>query len=164
MNGAILLVGLPGSGASTVGGFLATRLGVPYLDDEALLERTAGMTSAALLETGGEGALRQAESRVLTLLLGMPGDLVAAVPDGVIDDPADRARLVAANAHVVWLRCSIPILARRMTQRWGSDAATLLRKLTADRVGLYEEVADQVIDTDAQPAGAVANVIMESLR
>lgn len=163
MNRSILLVGLPGSGASTVGGFLASRLGLPYLDDEALLERTAGLTSGALLETKGEEALRKAESRVLTLLLGMPGNLVAAVPDGIIDDPADRARLVGANAHVVWLRCSIPILARRMSLRWGADAATTLRKLTADRVGLYEEVAGQVIDTDAQPAGAVANVIIEAL-
>jgi shikimate kinase len=163
VNRSILLVGLPGSGASTVGGFLATRLGLPYLDDEALMERTAGMTSAALRESGGDEALRKAESRVLTLLLGMPGNLVAAVPDGVIDDPSDRARLVEATAHVVWLRCSIPILARRMASRWGADAPTLLRKLTADRVGLYEEVADQVVDTDAQPAGAVANVIMDAL-
>jgi shikimate kinase len=145
VNPTVLLVGLPGSGATTVGTLLANRLGTAFLDDDVLLERAGG------------------PSRALTLLLAMPGGLVAAVPDEVIDNPGDRERLAAASAHVVWLRCSIPVLARRLAATWGPEAATTLRRLTAERSGCYEQVADQVIDTDAQPAGAVAKMIMSAL-
>ncbi len=142
MTRTVLLIGLPGSGATAVGSLLASRLGTPFLDDDALTERAGGSTQA------------------LTLLLGMQQGLVAAVPDDVIDDEDGRARLGSTDAHVVWLRCSIPVLARRLAAKWGPDAATTLRKLNADRAGRYEQVADQVIDTDAQPAGAVAKMIM----
>lgn len=145
MSRTVLLVGLPGSGASTVGALLASRLGTPFLDDEVLLERAGGSAQA------------------LTLLLGMPQGLVAAVPDDVVDDAAARERLAQSAAHVVWLRCSIPVLARRMAAKWGPEAATTLRRLNAERTGVYEQVADQVIDTDAQPAGAVAKMIMATL-
>jgi shikimate kinase/3-dehydroquinate synthase len=141
----VLLVGLPGSGGTTVGTLLGQRLGCPFLDDDALVAR-AGT---------GEHAM--------TLLMAMPGDLVAVVPDEVVDDAQARARIQASDAHVVWLRCSVPVLARRMTAKWGQDAATRLRRLVADRGGVYQELADQVVDTDAHPAGAVANTIIGTL-
>ena len=69
----ILLVGMMGTGKSTVGAALATRLGCPYLDNDSLLERTAGMTAPELVAADGEQALQLAESRVLTVLLALPG-------------------------------------------------------------------------------------------
>lgn len=142
----ILLVGLPGAGATTVGGLLSKRMGWPFLDDTALLERTGS------------------SSRALTLLLGMPGELVATVPGAVIDDPIDRERLVGTGSHVVWLRCSLGVLARRVGASLGEDAMAALRRLQADRNGLYEAVADQVVDTDAMPAGQVANLVIQAVR
>lgn len=141
----VLLVGLPGSGGTTVGTLLGQRLGCPFLDDDVLVER-AGSASHAL-----------------TLLMGMPGDLVAVVPDELVDDADARARIAASGAHVVWLRCSVPVLARRMLAAWGQEAATRLRRLVADRRGVYEQMAAQVVDTDAQPAGAVANLVIQVL-
>jgi len=141
----VLLIGLPGAGASTVGGLLSKRLGWPFLDDTALLDRTGSPT------------------RALTLLLGMPGQLVAAVPGAVIDDPVDRERLVAADSHVVWLRCSLAVLARRLGDRLGDDPTAALRRLYAERRGLYESVASQVVDTDGMPAGQVANLVIQAL-
>ena len=130
---------------TTVGGLLSKRLGWPFLDDAALLERTGSPT------------------RALTLLLGMPGQLVAAVPGPVIDDPLDRERLTGPGTHVVWLRCSIAVLSRRAGTRFGDDPTAALRRLHADRSGLYELVASQVVDTDAMPAGQVANLVIEAV-
>jgi shikimate kinase len=141
----VLLVGLPGSGATTVGGLLAKRLGWPFLDDSALLERTGS------------------PSRALTLVLGMPGQLVAALPAECVDDPADRARIAAADSHVVWLRCSIPVLARRLGSAFGDDPTAALRRLNAERGPVYEELASQVVDTDAMPAGQVANLVIQAV-
>ena len=142
----LLLVGLPGSGGTTVGTLLGQRLGCPFLDDDTLVERAGSAQHA------------------LTLLTAMPGDIVAVVPDEVMDDDVMRARIKASDAYVVWLRCTVPVLARRMSAKWGQEAATRLRRLVADRGDAYEKLADQVVDTDAHPAGAVANTIITTVR
>jgi shikimate kinase len=141
----ILLVGLPWAGATTVGGLLSKRLSWPFLDDDALLERTGS------------------PSRVLTLLLGMPGDLIAALPADTLDDPVDRERLLGGDSHVVWLRCSIPVLARRAGTQLGDDPMSVLRRLHSERHHYYEELATQVVDTDAMPAGQVANLVIQAI-
>jgi shikimate kinase len=142
----VLLVGLPGSGGTTVGSLLAQRLECPFLDDDVLVERTGSAENA------------------LTLLSAMPGPFVAVIPDEVVEDADALDRLGALEAHKVWLRCSVPILARRLAQDWGSDAPERLRRLVADRGDVYEVLASQVLDTDALPAGAVANAVLAVLR
>jgi shikimate kinase len=142
----VLLVGLPGAGVTTVGALIGQRLGWPFLDTDALLERTGSA------------------SRALTLLLGMPGELVAALPEGLVEDPSERARLGVAGNHVVWLRCSTRVLARRLGARLGDDVESDLRRLASERHPFYEELATQVVDTDMHPAGAVANLVIEQVR
>jgi shikimate kinase len=94
----------------------------------------------------------------------MPGQLVAAVPDGIVQDPAERSRLATPGTHVVWLRCSTRVLARRLGTRFGDDPERELRRLAGERLPLYEEVANQVLDTDIHPAGAVANSVIDHVR
>lgn len=167
MSQKVLLVGMMGSGKTSVGTMLSTRLGWPYLDNDALLERTAGASAAAILDGQGEPALRQAESQVLTLLLGMPGPMIGSVAGGVVLDEADRLRLQQATAKVVWLRATPQGLLRRISgsQRphLGEDPAAALRKLVAERNGFYAEVADQVIDVDVIPVGAICKQVIEGL-
>lgn len=164
----VLLIGMMGAGKSTVGAALAARLGCPYLDNDSLLERTAGQTAPELLASGGTDALREAESRVLTVLLALPGPMVGGVPGGVVLDEADRKRLADSDSHVVWLRTSVQVLARRVGSgagraRLGADPAGALRRLAAERNAFYEEVADQIIDTDTLRAGAIAKLVVEAL-
>lgn len=164
----VLLVGMMGAGKSTVGAALATRLGWPYLDNDMLLERTAGSTAPDLLAAEGSEALRAAESRVLTLMLGMPGPMIGGVAGGVVLEESDRARILASSAHVVWLRASVGVLARRVgvgggRARLGAHPDEALRALARERNAFYEQVADQVVDVDALPAGAVAKLVQEAL-
>jgi shikimate kinase len=72
-------------------------------------------------------------------------------------------RLIGGNSHVVWLRCSIPVLARRIGLKLGDDPAAALRRLHAERSHYYEELATQVVDTDAMPAGQVANLVIQAI-
>ena len=164
----VLLVGMMGAGKTTVGAALCSRLSWPYLDNDALLLRTAGATAVDLLAEQGPEALREAESRVLTVLLALPGPVVVGIPGGVVVSELDRARIMGAPAHVVWLKASPAVLARRLGSgsgrpKLGEDPVAALRRLAAVRHGWYEEVADQIIDTDAQPAGAVAKLIVGAL-
>ncbi|MCU1601524.1 MAG: shikimate kinase [Frankiales bacterium] len=163
----LLLVGLMGSGKTSVGTALSTKLGWPFLDNDALLERTTGATARDLLENQGEAALRLAESQVLTLLLGMPAPMIGSIAGGVVLDEKDRLRLAQSSAHVVWLRATPQGLVRRVSgtdRPWlGDDPAGALRRLAADRNGFYAEVADQVVDVDVLPIGAIAKQIIEAL-
>ena len=160
----VLLVGLPGAGASSVAEAVAAATGWPLLDDELVLERSAGAPAEQLLATGGEPALRSAESHVLTLLLSMPAPLVASVPSAVVLDPRDAARL-RAGGHVVWLRASPATLARRSARQAGrvrvaEDPVAALRELAEQRDRLYASVASQVLDMDVlTPVHAARQVV-----
>ena len=160
----VLLVGLPGAGASSVAEAVAAATGWPVLDDELVLERSAGASGEELLARGGEAALRAAESDVLTLLLSMPPPLVATVPSAVVLAPRDRERL-RAGGHVVWLRASPATLARRSARQAGrsrvsDDPVAVLRGLAVQRDRLYSSVAAQVLDMDVlTPAHAARQVV-----
>lgn len=169
MTDKVLLIGMMGAGKSAVGAALGARLGWPYVDNDSMLLRTSGHTAPQLVESGGEPALRVAESRVLTMMLALPGPLVGGVPGGVVLDDTDRTRLAAAQAHVVWLRAAPAVLARRVGhdagRPWlGDDPLASLRRLAAERNPLYEQVADQVVDVDVLPVGAVAKAILAALQ
>lgn len=142
----ILLLGLPGAGVSSTGSLIGQRLGWPFLDDDVLRERTGSAAGA------------------LTLLLAMPGDLVAGVPDELMDDAAARERIATQQDHVVWLRCSTAVLVRRVADRLGPNPEAELRRLAAERNGHYEALATQVVDTAAHPAGAAANLVIDAVR
>lgn len=168
MTDKVLIVGLAGAGTSTVGAALATRLGWPYVDGETMLLHATGSSASELRASQGDDALRAAEQRVLTLMLGMPGPMVGGLPSGVIDDESDRTRLATSGAHVVWLRVSAGVLARRLAQaagraRQGTDPGGSLKALAAERDGLFAQVANQVVDTDALPAGAVAKLVVAAI-
>ena len=164
----VLLLGLMGSGKTTVGTALAGRLGCGYLDNDTLLQRTTGFDAPQLLEQQGSQALADAETRVLTLQLGMPGPLVAGLAGGVVLDGTNRQRIAGSGSHVVWLRAPIGVLARRVGSgsgrpRLGEDPEVALRLLSAERAPYYAELADQVIDVDVLPVGAVAKAIEAAL-
>ena len=160
----VLLVGLPGAGATSVASALAAATGWPVLDDELVLERSAGASAEALLAGGGEAALRSAESHVLTLLLSMPPPLVASVPSAAVLDERDAQRL-RAGGHVVWLRASPATLARRSGRQAGrgrssDDPVSVLRGLAEQRDRLYAFVATQVLDMDVlTPVQAARQVV-----
>ena len=160
----VLLVGLPGAGASSVAEALGAATGWPVLDDELVLERSAGASAEELLATSGEAALRAAESHVLTLLLSMPPPLVASVPSAVVLDPRDLERL-RAGGHVVWLRASPATLARRSARQAGrvrvsDDPVAVLRGLAEQRDRLFSSVATQVLDMDVlTPVHAARQVV-----
>lgn len=164
MSGAdrILVVGMMGAGKTTIGRSVARRLGWRYYDNDELLHRAVGKDTRAVQEQDGEQALRRAESAALTMALTEAGPLVAGVAGGVVTNPLDRARLQAR--YVVWLRATIDTLADRVagTDRpWlGDDPRGALTALYAGRADLYLSVASHVVDVDALPPEAVADLVV----
>jgi shikimate kinase len=163
MADRLVLVGMMGSGKTTVGRELAARLGWAFRDSDAMIEASTGSTVAELFATGGEDGFRTEESRVLAEALAGTGPVVVSAAGGTVLAPENRAVLAAHT--VVWLRADPATLAARVGTGEGrpllqADPAGTLVGLDAVRRPLYEEVADVVVDVDAlDPATVVDRVL-----
>lgn len=160
----LVLVGMMGSGKTTVGRRVAARLGRRLRDSDAEVEARTGRTVREIFETDGEPAFRAEEARALAEALDDPEPAVVAAAGGVVLDPANRDRL-RAGGTVVWLEASPEDLARRVGSRnhrplLGDDPLAALRRLDGERRALYEEVADHVVPVGRRPVeDVVADVL-----
>jgi len=166
----VLLMGMMGSGKTTVGHAVAEVTGWPYLDNDELVRRASGVDTRAVLDVRGVGELRAVESRALPAALELPPPLIASVAGGVVDVPADLERLTAASgAYVVWLRARIDTLVERVgsgeDRPWlQPDPRTALERLYAGRESRYAEAATLIVDVDDVSPAEVAARIVEGLR
>src|SRR5450631_3779621 len=111
----IVLVGLMGAGKTSIGRRLAARLGLMFVDADAEIELAAGCSIPELFARYGEPYFRDGEKKVIRRLLA-GGPAVLAYGGGAFMDPDTRAA-TRQRAISVWLRCSLPVLVRRVANR-----------------------------------------------
>ena len=148
----IVLVGLMGSGKTTVGRLLAARLGRPLVDSDAVIETTTGRTVREIEHTDGVPAYRVLETAALRDALDSPEPSVIAAAAGVVLREENRAALRAADALVAWLVADVDVLADRAVTGdhrplLEDDPLGALQRMQEAREPLYREVADVVVDT-----------------
>lgn len=165
----VALVGLPGGGKSTVGRQLAKRLGVRFLDADAVLEERIHMSIRAYFEQFGETSFRDREEAVIDeLTQGLAEPLVLATGGGALLRPVNRQRL-RERTTVIYLRSTPEELFRRLrhdTQRpllQVADPLAKLRELYDIRHPLYEEVAHFCVDTGRPSVATLVNMILMQL-
>ncbi|MBI3072683.1 MAG: dephospho-CoA kinase [Deltaproteobacteria bacterium] len=155
----VFLSGFMGSGKSTVGAALAKSMGMPFIDLDRVTEKLLGETIAASIQTRGETAFREVESRALKNVIGAPAGVVA-LGGGTLLAPSNRA-LARSRGVIVTLNVSEAIAVRRVA---GGVARPLFREgLLAERRAVYAD-ADLCVDTDAQSADEVVATIAAWLR
>lgn len=164
----VLLVGMMGSGKTSVGRAIEGRTGWPYRDNDEAVAVLTGLPTRELLEQRGLQALRTAESTVLHDSLRQEPPFVAGVAGGVVESPADVEALRRADAFVVYLFTPIDELVRRVGDGGGRpwlqpDPEAALRKLYDGREPLYREVADLVVDTSQGDADSHADQVVRAL-
>ncbi len=163
----IALVGLSGSGKSTVARLLAVHLGWRVYDTDALVEQMAGRTIPALFADEGEALFRERETVALTAALAEPHTVVA-TGGGIVLRDVNRA-LLKEKAFVVWLDAPTSVLIARLRTHdeerpllAGDDPAARLEGLRMQRATLYRDVAQIVIDTsDAAPEEVMERIVHE---
>lgn len=170
MNGLVFLIGYRGTGKTATAERLAQRLGWDWHDADAVLEQSQGRTIRQIFAEEGEGAFRDAESRILGELSQLDRHVIA-TGGGVVLRSENRANL--KRGRVVWLTAEPAILWQRML----GDHATAERRPNLAQGGLaeieemlrlrtpwYAECADFRIDTGTQPPDKVADAIAEWLQ
>ncbi len=161
----VLLMGMMGTGKSSVGRELSRRTGWRYVDNDELVEIAAGIPTRDVLRQRGEPGLREAESGALRIGLRLERPVIASVAGGVVTVPEDVAALRESDAVVVWLTAPLEVLAERVRgtgRPWELDEDPLakLTRLYEGREERYRELADIVVDTTrCSPEEAAAQIV-----
>ena len=157
----VVLVGLSGSGKSTVGRYLANRLNLPLYDTDAIIEAEAGRSAADIFASEGEAAFRLRESAVLSAVLAK-SPAVIATGGGIVTVPENTAR-IRSSAFVVWLDATTSAILTRIAGHrqprpllQGDNPYERLEQMRQKRASLYRGIADLHMLTDGIHANAVA--------
>jgi len=163
-NESIYLVGLMGSGKTTVAKLLAKRSGMQFVDSDHEVEARNGVNIPTIFEIEGEEGFRRRESQVIQDLVSKPG-IVLATGGGAVLRPENRAAL-RSNGWVVYLNVPPTDLYERTRHDKGrpllqtEDPLAKLRELYAYRDPLYREVAHMVVDGGRMGAATIVNLIL----
>lgn len=162
---AIVLMGLMGSGKSTVGRLLAERLGWILDDSDASIEAREGRTVRELRDELGVDDMHALEARHLLEALAAPRPRIVTPAAFCIEVEACRAALAGPGVAVVWLRARPETLAARFWAQphrpaYGDDPATFLAAQGTRRDPWFEALATLIVDVDEQPPETVADMIL----
>ncbi|MGX5733758.1 shikimate kinase [Bosea thiooxidans] len=164
---AIVLVGMMGSGKSSVGRRLAGRLGMPFVDADTEIETAAGMTIPEIFAQRGEAEFRDGERRVIGRILATRAPLVLATGGGAFMN-ADTRQKVKELGISIWLKAEPEVLLRRVRKRSNrpllqtADPEATLRRMLGEREPVYA-LADLTILSSDEPHEVVVGETMAAL-
>jgi shikimate kinase len=165
----VAIIGMPGSGKSTVAHRLARRLGMEAVDLDDVIAAEAGCDVPSIFDREGEAGFRARESSALAELLepDRPRRAVAC-GGGVVLAPANR-EVLARRATTVLLDATVDVLADRLAGEadgrplLAGDLAERLATLAAERGALYSAAADVTVDAGRQAPDEVVDEIVAAL-
>ena len=168
INKIILLVGLMGSGKTSVGKRLAKKLNLPFVDGDQEIEKAAGLSLVDVLKCFGEEEYRAGEKRVMKRLLqGSPCVLASGGGSFVAEQTRELAKL---HAITIWLKADIDTLYNRTTGRKhrpfleGNDShlKNKLEKYISEEYPYYSE-ADIIVETKEEQVDNTVLRVVEAI-
>lgn len=168
----VTLIGYRGSGKSSVGRILATRLGRDFVDTDREIERIAAASIRQIFERQGEPAFRQLEHARLLDAYNRPACVVSVGGGAILLEP-NRIAMRAAG-FVAWLTAPVEELARRLTEDQAGAATRPaltelpmleeIRTVLNSRAPLYRTTAHAEFSTDSRTVDEVAASICAAVQ
>ena len=164
----IFLVGMMGSGKTTIGRGLARTLQREFIDLDHELEARCGVRIPVIFEIEGEQGFRKRECQVLDSCSRRPNIVMATGGGAVL--AAENRRALRERGIVVYLRATVEELFRRTSRDRNrpllatADPRATLRDLLLQREALYAEIADIVIDTGATSVAQIVAQVIQRLK
>ena len=160
----VFLIGLMGSGKTTIGQMLAKRLGLPFVDSDHELERRTGVSVSTIFEIEGEAAFRAREAAMIDELTRRDG-LVLGTGGGAVLY-ADSRRVLRSRGTTFYLHSSPETSFERVRRNRDrpllmvTDPLAILRQLYEYRHPLYRETAHHVVESYRdRPSAVVAEIV-----
>lgn len=168
----LVLIGLMGSGKSTVGRLVAQALGRRFVDTDDVIESEDGRSIADIFATEGERAFRAIEAGAVRRVSALRGQVLA-VGGGAVLDPSSVTSL-RGNGDLVWLDAPISALVMHLagegeqrrrpllddSQHGAPDLARTLARMRRDRHDAYARAASHTIDTQGRPPEVLADQVL----
>ncbi len=163
---SIALIGLMGSGKTTVGMRLARRLGVDFVDSDAEIEIAANHTVSEIFEKFGEKDFRNGERKVIRRLISDKPNVLGTGGGAFMNK--ETRKYLKERTITIWLKADINHLVERTGRRNTrpllnqGNPEEILRKLAHDRYPIYGE-AEITVKTGTDPHEKVVNDIIWKL-
>ena len=165
----IFLIGLMGTGKTTVGRQLARKLKMEFYDSDRVIEERTGADIPLIFEKEGEAGFRKREAAVIDELT-KKRNIILATGGGAVLDPNNREHL-SSRGTVFYLKSSLKTLVERTSKDKNrpllhaeEPAEAILKRLLEQRGPLYEETADYVIETANNSIHSVIQAIIKHLK
>jgi len=168
----IFLIGYRGAGKTTIGRMLAKTLDRDFVDTDQLVCRNSGQEIATIVAQEGWDGFRRREAQALGEAAAGSGRVVATGGGAVLHRQVWQQ--IGKKVFVVWLHADIAILAERLKP---SDAAGEVRPsltgrdirdeivdVLAERLPLYQDLADLTVDTGTSRAEEIVKIIIDAYR
>lgn len=168
MGKNIILIGFMGCGKSSIGIRLSYRLRMTVLDTDKLIERQNRMSVSEIFDRFGEEEFRGMETKCLERLLQEPEAQIIAVGGGLPLRERNR-ELLRQLGTIVYLRVTPATVCQRLSGDatrpllQGADPEGKVRRLMAERAGIYESAADFAVDVDGKEMDEIRDELLEKL-
>jgi len=168
-HGRIALIGLRGAGKSTLGGALAGRLEMPFLELDRLIEQESGLNLSLIFDFRGQTGFRQLERKCLEDVIQHYPCFVMATGGSIVSEPGTFERLLS-SCFTVWVKTSPEEHMQRVMAQGdmrpmsnNRDAMSDLQRILAEREALYSK-ADMQVDTSGHTPEETLEMLIQALR
>ncbi len=167
----IALIGMMGTGKSTIGKLVAAELGLPFVDSDHLIEKRTGQSVREIFMQKGETAFREMEHQALTELTDTKGkgnSRVIGTGGGCVTNP-NSLDLLKGRDVTIWLKASPADIYERIKNDQTrpllqtKDPLATIEKLSAERAERYSQ-ADIIIDTKQNAEEETAQAVINALQ
>ena len=165
----IILVGMMGSGKTTIGRALSKFLDLEFIDLDHAIESHTGVKVSTIFEIEGEAGFRDRESMALSEIL-QNDNFVLATGGGAILSDDNRNLILKSEAHVVYLKADTETILHRLKNDQSRpllnnpNKKEALEKLMTSRADLYESVSNISIDTRNAKSNIIVKKIIEMIK
>jgi shikimate kinase len=164
----IFLVGLMGTGKTTVGRQLARKLKMDFFDSDRIIEERTGADIPLIFEKEGEPGFRKREAAIIDEFT-QKKNIILATGGGAILDASNRKHLISRGT-VIYLKSNLQTLIARTSKdknrpllHADEPAKVILQRLLEQRGPLYEETADYIVETANNSIHSVIQAIIKHL-
>ncbi|MDJ0845037.1 shikimate kinase [Crocosphaera sp.] len=160
----VFLIGMMGSGKTTIGQKLAQRLNYRFFDSDVLIERVTKQSINDIFATQGEETFREFETQVLSELAACTKSVIA-TGGGMVLKPTNWSYL--HHGLIVWLDAPVPILAKRLAKDstrpllQTSELSLKLNSLLQERRSLYAQSDLQIMINEHQTSDDIVEEILQ---